>query len=958
MNLAPADSALDKWQRTSETHFEALSAERRPAGLSVFAIEHGLDATALDAIAAGLRRRLVLWEPLGKHWLLWVIYAAEIGYDYDGEEYWPSFEKRTPNWSADYDRRRQLRQWFLKFHKAYAGTHPTGPWASQFSIIAWPITHAILPKDLQTQLAQVLYEQRYFVADFIEATPFQVGHLIAASAYGCSSRLSNFLEQEELAGRIVLALLGAHDAGAAAPVLDSALRRIVSDLEAARDARDWLQEARSAVAGAKVRLAAKRNLHSRSPEVNDRPGADAEWVEGRGIKPRLALIRDGINSWTATIELPSFSGLAALNAQTATFLRATRCKVAGAGSSWNPKGWLLYGTQRRRLLSWPKPARPVVTFEEWDAALFHVLAAECRITNGPIWLFRIARDGTAAEVIGRQVRPGFAYILLHTKALERSPLLQSSNVSCEGVMASSLNLPAQGAETTAQEVLRIGLKLERTIRVWPVGLPPAHWDGEGQMEWFSQDCLCIGLSHDSPCDGITLHLDGRKEGEVTSVAANQPTFLNLGQLAVGSHSLSVSAVYRSQANEKVQSSRASMHLSILVRPPHRWVPGTSGHAGLVVTTDPYEPTLDGLLSGHVRVSVVGPEGRAVTFTLELLSAGGSVLASEALGTLALPMMSLDWDRLLAARSERERDPSSYMRASGGRLLVESAGLGVAKVPLAHVSVPIRWLAQGTKRIELTLVNDTGHEDPVELSFATFRTPTTPNSLQVPSLPGCLQPTGRGGLYIAVAGLHRAGIVVSAPSTGGLQDLADRPELAFALNNGADVESLLVWLRDWVDARIVGPLASQRRSLALQGMEDQLFATMCWSEWIESERFFRAEGSSNPRAQERLENSVDRHASFAVGLSRGRDDVLTDSIDASARSLLGHALRYRVCGDQALCEAALRLTAIPERFAEWAGSRTVRHLDALVQLPVLTRGARMVALLMGVEGKRRARGWRT
>src|SRR3712207_7713201 len=47
------------------------------------------------------------------------------------------------------------------FKRQFAGATPSGRWAEHFSIIAWPITHAILPRDLQQQLARILYDLRH-----------------------------------------------------------------------------------------------------------------------------------------------------------------------------------------------------------------------------------------------------------------------------------------------------------------------------------------------------------------------------------------------------------------------------------------------------------------------------------------------------------------------------------------------------------------------------------------------------------------------------------------------------------------------------------------------------------------------------------------------------------------------------------------------------------------------------
>lgn len=86
---------LQEWQRR---HFTHLSSTRPHSDFPLFVLEHGLSEAEFQEISELLRSRLALgldWEP---HWLLWVVYATELGYDYDGDEYWRSFELRTPRW--------------------------------------------------------------------------------------------------------------------------------------------------------------------------------------------------------------------------------------------------------------------------------------------------------------------------------------------------------------------------------------------------------------------------------------------------------------------------------------------------------------------------------------------------------------------------------------------------------------------------------------------------------------------------------------------------------------------------------------------------------------------------------------------------------------------------------------------------------------------------------------------
>ncbi len=145
---------LDQWQERLERHFESLVNTRKSLGLPIFALEHGLNDKEMGEISSLLRSQCASGLRMAPHWLLWVVYATERGYGYDGGEYWRSFEDETPEWN--FNDRYRIVPWFKKFQKTLNGVIPSGPWATHFRIIAWPITHAILPRYLQHQFARVL----------------------------------------------------------------------------------------------------------------------------------------------------------------------------------------------------------------------------------------------------------------------------------------------------------------------------------------------------------------------------------------------------------------------------------------------------------------------------------------------------------------------------------------------------------------------------------------------------------------------------------------------------------------------------------------------------------------------------------------------------------------------------------------------------------------------------------
>ncbi len=92
---------LKHFHERLDVHFRALRKEREqlaPPG-PVLTLEHGLGPAEFDllksavraAVAAGFGSVYRMW------WLPFVVYAADVGYDYIGKDYWPPFAERTPD---------------------------------------------------------------------------------------------------------------------------------------------------------------------------------------------------------------------------------------------------------------------------------------------------------------------------------------------------------------------------------------------------------------------------------------------------------------------------------------------------------------------------------------------------------------------------------------------------------------------------------------------------------------------------------------------------------------------------------------------------------------------------------------------------------------------------------------------------------------------------------------------
>ncbi len=938
--------SLEQWQARLERHFESLARKRSSSGFPIFALEHGLEQGELDEIASQLRSRLRGGIQLAPHWLLWVIYTTESGYTYTGDEYWHSFEESTPAW--DFSDRDRIKPWFRKFQKAYNGVEPSGPWAEHRRIIAWPITHAVLPRYLQREFARALYDLRFRLATLSGLEPARIGRLLAANAYA-TTRFQEFLQQEELTGRIVLALFGAPsgDEGRE-PIYRKTLDRIVADLEKIRSARGWLKETQRVVSDRFKGIGHGVAPVQRPADVRERP---AEQLPRPEVRPNLLLRYSGGSNWSVVIDMPDFRGVAALNAEVASFLRRTRCRLNGAPDR-KPAGWLLSGSRKSVLRTWPDQAKPLLEFEQPNAYLTHLLESECRLGAGPVWLFRIGADGTALEIVGHVVRPDCDYVVVTVGDLpERHAFMSACSIDCAGVKAFKLAIPAAvGAEDT-RWLHGLGLQIARTIRVWPAGMPGRNWDGEGRSEWLTTEQPCLALMHDHPVEAYALSID--RDGEQIIKAGNpgRPIYLKLPSLPVGSHLLTVRA-RRSGALEGIASAPPEGHLQLSVREPEPWIPGVVSHAGMLVKLDPPEASLDTFWQNKVTLSVLGPQGHSVHFALHLESRDGSEILSESIGApMELPVTPDAWSKQFGQFVKREKVAWSLLEAAAGRLVINGETLGETSFRFEHEVPPLRWVLRNEHgNIVLRLVDETGQEgEGPEASFYDMqrplrREPCTPEACRFG-----LTVQRPGGLFFARRGQHSDMVVVSTGLTaGGLQGLGVSPVCDHIGTTALTLAESCRILALWRKARLAGFLADSRCQQVKSSIVLAIFECICGSTWASAESDYRRNPTS-ANANDNLKRCVvdDRPPSFAVVLHRDHGTMNGNFGQASAW-YAELSRRYKVCTDPGLCTFALKVASAPDRIEDGYGANLDHMLGQLVAAPAILRGARLLAALCAQE----------
>ena len=932
---------LEQWQERLERHFESLVRIRAGSEYRIFALEHSLNDEEIEEVPSLLRSCLKDRIPLSRYWLPWVIYASEHGYTYEGEEYWRSFEKQMPQWEAE--DRYKLRRCFKKFQEMYGGVVPSGRWANHFTIISWPITHAILPRYLQRQFAKTLYDLRYRLAGLETLKPAAIGRLLAAQAHHAPTRFQEFLQQEELTGRIVLAFLNVAPTEGTDPIYRQTLQRIVGDLERVRNAREWLGETRRFV---RDRFT---GIGSGSPRLGlpiSRRGLTAPDATQFGIRPSIVLGHRGGDTWSVRLEIPSFHNVATLSADIRSFLRCTRCRLNGADDI-KPAGWLLSGNRKGVLRSWPDSQKPLIQFDQPHGRIDHLLESECRLTSGPVWLFRIASDGTAREITSGIVRPSCSYIVVTTAEFpEPYNGMSACSMSCNGVKSFRLKIPPSVSEEDTAWLNKLDLQVARTIQVWPAGLPGRGWDGEGSSEWLTTEEPCFGFMHDHPVDAYLLCINNGTQTVVEAGPKGEPIFVRLPSLPTGEHTLTVKAQRSSWLNEVVATPAAKGFAQLHVREPEPWTPGAVSHTGFIVTLEPHDADLDIFWKNEVKLSVLGPESRSVTVAVSLRDRNGKEILSKRFDNVELPITPGAWSNRFSKFLENEKIAWSYLEATTGQIKIKGEELGEFSCLFEHDSVPLRWiLSQDRNDIRIRLIDDTGQEgaEP-EVLFFSMKCPIKAKRYPSESALSGMIVEPPGGLFYAKQGVHHDIVIVSAISRNeGFRGLAITPDFFGIRTGSVALGDCLRMFARWYEGRLYGSLVKARRKQIADGYLDSIYETLCGQNWMRAERDFLKAPNSQP-ALDALQQAVEKKSTgFSAALNREHKKI-DESSDQAEQWYSDLAIRYHVSTDPKLCDFAFRLGTEPHLLSKMSGSEQDGMLNAIRDNPAILRGARFLALL--------------
>ncbi len=912
---------LDDVQRQIDDRFSELAAMRKPLGYPVYALEHGLEAAQVEEIAKAASLELRQTGLRKAHWLVWAALAAEAGYRYDGEEYWPVLERVRGEWRAN-DRRDQLRAWFRNFHTTYCGPVPKGRWAAHFNIIAWPINNAILPRYLQDHFARHLYDLRYELAHRAEVGPDDIGILLRDRYDGSSSRFAYFLQQTELTATLVLALRDEEGSGALPRISPHLLTRIVGDLEAKRLAREYLREARAVIRTRKFAL---------STALRTGPSFAGGTTDGEPTAipgPRLAarLLPDG--GLALALIIPDFAAALERAGMDAAALRGVRVRLPGDAERWTPASNLLtLAGKPREIAAFPPASAFIITLQGGTQPLRAIFDPLSRFEERPCWVLRRYSDGLYRQVIQGHVRPGQSYLILARSALPPADAacagLNPLPVAMPDILAYRLKVPDRLADGQATALSRLAIGTKAAIWVEPAGLAPRPTGADTIARWLSSEPVIVRIRADHEISGFVARLDGAEPERF--VNATGEALLALGDLPVGRHHLELAALALDAASSKA----ATASFAFEIAAPQPWPEAVRAKAGFRLVVSTANAPLEEVLAGRAVLSVIGPAGRQVQWSLDTFDAGGNLATTSRGGTTGTRAAPAEVAQVIARL--RSTSWEAIDRAHRVDISAEIDELGIQSLRFPHAVEPLRWTFEPKQQV-VRLIDETAHEEPIEVAGFPLAAPLERIVLAAPLLIDGQAIESPGMLFTARYRGRSQIAFISVPASATMHSFAEL-EMAQRFDLPAsDDDALLLLVRTlalWTRARALGHLAIVRKAMTVGNLRDEIAKLACGADFASLIR------NGGPAALQAARDMVGGSPGFR---SRMCSHPWSRSLRESILAFAGFADTYKIEPDAKRATAALALAFDPLRLRFGYGPETTAKAQRLLANRTLLRGA--------------------
>lgn len=920
---------LAAFQERLSQQYARLRDLRLTENYPVYAIEHGLSVDERSAAQALLNANLNATGRADEaHWLVWSAAAAEIGYQYDGTEYWDSFATAFPCW-PQYGDRNQIRRWYKRFASEFGGLTPSGPWARQFPIIAWPITQAVLPRYLQHHFAEHLYQLRHALVRSGELTLDEIGDLLSDRYFGGSSRFEGFLQQKALTARIVMALGLESVADTVAPIEAATLGRIVRDFDRLGLSGSRLREARRVLRDVRFVNSAKQGFVGRIPTP---AGADSAQT-GRRETPRLVAHQTDATLWKVRLAVPDLATpLRQLGISPHDLERARmRFRARGEGNTWMPARALFSytGQSTEPLHAYPISSIQIFEFDQAYPQAEAALRERLTFPAQPLRVLKVRTDGSAFEMAGRHVRADHSYLLVtaHSfaddivRSLSLSPL--PTDLAETHLWQLDVGTSLSVAQIAALKSLGLGYVLG--VRMEPLGLSPRWHASNGAMEFLDSEAVLFSLSSDVAVREFSIAIDACPPVRIKAHSSGQ-TLVSFGSLSIGPHSISVSAL-----GAATGADLESEAMAIEVRSSLPWQQAIAGKAGVTIALEPRQASLEQLFNRDALIRLAAPQGRQIKLEVRFYGADGMLFHQEMLGQYTTPVADKKLSELVVHRLTSAALAEHVERAVRIDLAVSLDEYGAESITFEKYAEPLRWVRLNPTTLRLS--DDSAGDEPPVVDCYDLSAVDRPRRIAYESALERVELDGKGGLLVVKHDGRRYGTIVTVTQSQ-LASFSDLGVPASLSKTSVQPANLINALKRWTAARrLIGPMAFLARRNAISALEGQLELLLCGEDWVTASNSVR----SGKSALGDLYGRVYYSRGFASGL-RTYDWHYEVQRAAAIREFLRLTVEvYKVSGDEPLNLLALKLAFAPSTVA----SSDLPSKDAFKELQsnaALIRGA--------------------
>lgn len=963
--------SLDQWQEKIYDHFNLLDDFRSETNNKnpIFALEHGLNTSELDYLKADIRAYIATREPSNRHWLPWVVYATEIGYVYEGQEYWPTFESQTIGWTrSGYKNRTWMRKCFIRFRDEFHGLEPSGPWAGKFPNICWPIRHAILPHYLQHQLTQALFDMRLSFRSKLFESPLDLGDFIATHCRTGTKRFRELLEDPMLVGQLCIALLLQDNKISEELLLKETQVRIVADLSKEQMDRKRFESAQ------RQAITIYKGLHGQRAEGTDHsPHEQGTRLEEERFrienKPKILLYpKASGKEYGVKLELQDLRSLAACFRNLEPIIAKHFCTITGTSGSPVPKGMFLRPGPHPiyPLIRWPSSNETLINFEDASPELESLLKMDQFIPSDEVHLFKISTDNIGYEIQEKHLRSNQKYVVISVSPITiDGEVFKSFNLQCDSVYSALIETSNEFTSHFEDAVKKIGLSCAKSLRVWPVGIPAKEWDEDGYGVWLVGDHIRFAIRADYELRGIELTINDDDPFFINIPESNcEPILLDMSFLPSGNNQIEVKAIAKYQPHDD----HLVGYLNAIVREPQVRDVKTTNQGALKGFVYPENPSLEEVWANDINIEIYGPAGQTVGCKVRFFDSTNTfVIREKKITDLKLPILVEQWrNKFAACINKDELMQEAYDEAHSCELLFDVEEMGYFTVSGERKFTPIRWaIHKSGNHKKLRYINDTEVES-VKISRYEF---VAPDIFDVIDKIGHDQTVecDKGGLFLVQGVNDITDSIVMSPLVRKmtLNDMMIFPKLQKSYKWGEDIWRLIVIYDWWERGRTSGNILSDLwRKQVLKSILSTLCQVIGGNGWKNAEleylekrndnNLFKLKICISDKSDEQLiGNIIERDAKnmadrsiierkyYFENLFKKQIRSLVERYHTDYHAKSGTIIRKSPA--RFLPEFVLRLSSSPNTLLDWDKEKFWNVMKCLQEIPVIFRAGRYLVL---------------